>query len=68
MVLTVGIATLVFARALAIHFEQISLAIEKVKRGDLNARASLATGDDLEWMAQSFNEMVGEISCASRTT
>lgn len=62
MVLTVGIATLVFARALAIHFEQISRAIERVRRGDLNARASLETGDDLEWMAQNFNEMVGEFS------
>ncbi|HEX5733058.1 MAG TPA: methyl-accepting chemotaxis protein [Blastocatellia bacterium] len=60
--LTIGIVSLVFARALAIHIEQMSRAIERVKAGDLETRVSLATGDDLEWMAENFNEMVAEIS------
>ena len=58
----VGIVALVFARALAIHVEKISLGIEGVKAGDLEARLNIDTGDELELMAQGFNEMVDEIS------
>jgi PAS domain S-box-containing protein len=62
VILIIGIVALIFARALSIHIEQLSLAIEKVKAGDLGARVSLVTGDDLERLAESFNEMVGEVS------
>jgi PAS domain S-box-containing protein len=62
VLLIIAIVVLFFAGAIAHHIDQISQAIERVKAGDLSARADIATGDELEDISHSFNEMVSAIA------
>ncbi len=70
--ITVGIGVAhVFARKLTKPISILDITTQHVSRGDLSARADIRTGDELERLARSFNEMTetlrksqGEITAA----
>ena len=45
---------------------ELSAAVEDVGRGDLSVRVSIHTGDEIEDLADAFNQMVGDIDALLR--
>ncbi|MRR55237.1 MAG: response regulator [Deltaproteobacteria bacterium] len=65
--LTVGIlVAFFFARKLTRPISSLALTTEKVARGDLNARADIQTGDELEHLGHSFNSMTSALQNSQR--
>ena len=62
MLAFVGIALVVALHLLVSSpLEELRSAMKRVQQGDLSARASISSGDELEDLGRSFNHMVNEI-------
>ena len=49
------------ARTIAVPVQQLAMATERIRRGDLTFRAEITSDDELAALAQSFNEMTAEL-------
>ena len=56
----------VFARRLARPIQALEKGVQQLAGGDLSSRVEIATGDELETLAHSFNEMATRIEEAAR--
>ena len=60
--LIVGGIALVFAKSFSNKIEQLLSATEEVRAGNLDARVYITTHDELEKVAQGFNEMMDRLA------
>lgn len=60
--LLVGALALAFSKSFSGKIGNLLAATEKVRAGDLDARVHIATNDDLERVAQGFNEMMDRLA------
>jgi methyl-accepting chemotaxis protein len=57
-----GAIALAFARSFSNKIKQLLSATEEVRTGNLDARVSISTHDELEKVAQGFNEMMDRLA------
>ena len=55
------LAGLFLARQMVVPIKKLQAGAARIGRGDLSQRISIATGDELEGLADQFNEMAGKL-------
>lgn len=60
------LAALVLSRRVTEPLQEVTEVIERVREGNLNARVTLATRDEIGTLAQAFNETVGKLQKSHR--
>jgi signal transduction histidine kinase len=55
------LATLIVSRRVVRPLETLRHGVERIRNGDLTARLDLKTGDEIEILADEFNEMAGHL-------
>lgn len=61
MVVMVVISTIVITSGIMQPIRQLNAATEKIAQGDFEARAQVESGDEIAGLAQSFNNMAGNM-------
>ncbi len=56
------ILSLLFSGRISTPARQLKRAMEEVRNGELNTRVSIRSGDEMEYLGESFNQMVETIS------
>lgn len=54
-------AAVVFSKSLTRPLESLTSAMNRVSEGDLETRINLKTRDEIEFLANSFNKMIGDL-------
>ena len=61
------VATLLVRRRVVGPLETLRQGVERIRKGDLTARLDLKTGDEIEILAEEFNDMAAHLpSMANR--
>lgn len=56
------LATLLLSRRVIRPLETLRRGVERIRKGDLNTRLDLKTGDEIELLAEEFNEMATNLN------